>query len=860
MKRIWTILLIITAIAIVAPSSFAQEASTQGKEFWVSFMGNGFKENYVPNYVDTQLLISSKHNCSGTITNPITGWTDSFNVEANNITTVNIPNEQAYNETSSYEVGAAKGLQIITSDTVSVYCTNIAANSFDASYVLPIQALADDYIVQTYDQSQSYTFGSSFKKYLTSAFLIVAVEDNTTVDITPSVTTLGGKEAGVEFTINLQAGEAYQVRSNNSTSDRDLTGTRVSSRDCKPIAVFNGNTLTAIPDYNNGYDHIFEQAMPLRSWGKKFVVTQSVSRHRDYVKIVSSVDGNTVWKNGAVVATLDKGQFYSFYLNSSEKSCFLETLGPSAVYLYNTTSADGKGTGDPSMLWISPIEQRLNEITLATFSGDAAHNSSISRHYINIIVATEDTDKVYFDGSLLPQSEFSLATGNTDYSFARMDITYDSHHLSCIHGFNAHVYGFGSDRGYAYMVGSNAADLTTTVTINELTIVPNDTVADCDLGNLSFLADINLSNYSLMWDFGDGTTSTDNPTTHQYDNNGLYEATLTVTTEEPPCGGTSTTNTTYFYIDSRREPDQDITDMICFRGPDNYTEHGFNLHYDNPGQYHDTYTITHESGCQSHTTLHLTVSSLTDTEPEIETDHCDSFEWLGNTYTASGNYTDTIPDSTGCYTIRHLNLELQYSPDPTDIIPINPINDAPHWVIPATEFQINNYEFQIWEKGQSHWTEPIEWSFSDTTMQWILEIDSTTSPPGKKCRMYVLNYTEDTVWLYATIKHHCIEEDIKLSYWFVCSFYDLDEQQNNAASFDVVPNPNDGFMDFCFGDIEGLVNGTIYDMKGTPIDQFSLWIIPNSRHSYHLKSHKSGMFLFVFNSSKGTITKKVIIK
>ena len=233
----------------------------------MSFMGNGFKTNGSTHYLLTQVMISSKHDCSGTISNPQTGWSHNFNVTANNITSIDVPEIQGYNETSSYETANNKGLQIITTDTVSVYCTNIATNSFDASYVLPIQALADDYIIQTYEQSTSYDsyFAQSISNYLSSAFLIVATEDNTIVDITPSAKTISGKPANEEFSVTLQKGESYQVRSTTNGNQRDLSGSRVTSRDCKPIAVFNGNTLTTIPDVDNGYDHIFEQAMPLRS-------------------------------------------------------------------------------------------------------------------------------------------------------------------------------------------------------------------------------------------------------------------------------------------------------------------------------------------------------------------------------------------------------------------------------------------------------------------------------------------------------------------------------------------------------------------------------------------------------------------
>ena len=150
-----TILILVVLFSASFPS-FAQDASTQGTEFWVSFMSNGHK--YHPqapndgNWILTQLLISAKRDCNGTFTNPNTGWTTSFDVQANNITTVNIPEDQAYVDATSEQV-LSRGLQVVTNDTVSVFCTNIAHLSFDASYVLPIQSLADDYIIQTYDQS-----------------------------------------------------------------------------------------------------------------------------------------------------------------------------------------------------------------------------------------------------------------------------------------------------------------------------------------------------------------------------------------------------------------------------------------------------------------------------------------------------------------------------------------------------------------------------------------------------------------------------------------------------------------------------------------------------------------------------------
>ena len=364
MKKI-LLLLILACCSLTLP---AQDITTQGTEFWVSFMGNGFKDH--PNYglwLRIQLLVSAKNACSGTLTNPQTGWTQSFEVGANSTLLLDdINQDQAYMEMSEYETVRNKGLLITTTDTVSVYCTNLAAYSFDASYVMPTQGLSDSYLIQTFDQSTE-------DDTHTSAFLIVATEDNTTIDITPTVKTLGNKPAGQEFSITLNRGQAYQVRSHNGWSgSRDLSGTRVIARDCKKIAVFNGNNLTKVPTSGNDSDCIFEQAMPLKAWGKKFVATASLGRQLDdVVKVISANDNNEIRINGTLWATLNAGESKTFNLHIAEKSCFIEASQRCAVYLYNHSkegSIPGSGYGAPSMVWIAPIEQRIDDITFSTFN------------------------------------------------------------------------------------------------------------------------------------------------------------------------------------------------------------------------------------------------------------------------------------------------------------------------------------------------------------------------------------------------------------------------------------------------------------------------------------------------------------
>ena len=713
MKHIKFTFLIVAVLFFLTSASFAQNASTQGKEFWVSFMSNGHKYHTEGpnggNWILTQVLVSGQRDCEVTLTNPQTGWTETRQVHANSITTIDIDENVAYIDGTSEQV-LNKGLQITSTDTISVFCTNIAHLSFDASYVLPTQSLADDYIIQTYDQS-SYSSGPSYQtQNQTSAFLIVATEDNTIVDIKPSVNTMTGRPAGQEFHITMNKGQAYQVRSHKENSSRDLSGTRVTARDCKRIAVFNGNTLTAIPNNGSSYDHVFEQAMPVQSWGKRFVVTSSLEREKDVVKIISASDNNEIYKNGALIATINAGQSHSFDLTSNEASCFIEASGRAAVYLYNM-SRGGNMIGDPSVVWIAPVEQRIDRITFSTFNNE---NINIETHHVNIIVNTEDVGNVFLDEVQIPSSAFSPVVGNSDFSFTRKDIQHGVHHLRCDNGFNAHVYGFGIAKGYAYLVGSKTEDLTVKVELNGAVVQPGDTIEHCISESIHLNAQVNLLSYELNWNLGDGTQSTQNPVTHEYNEKQLYEVSLIITTEEVGGCVFSTSDTLKLYIDGRQKytieeaelckgdlysengfnvvitsdtilgkaianpehplcPDSllvyvtalpgyyaSYNDTICWTDePFTYTDHGFNLLIDHPDIYEDQINVPIPEGCDSIIDLRLVVTNrIVNPNPIVFSACADSVTLNGVTYTEYGDYEQVFTTIMGCDSIIQLHIVL----------------------------------------------------------------------------------------------------------------------------------------------------------------------------------------------------------
>ena len=69
-----------------------------------------------------------------------------------------------------------------------------------------------------------------------------------------------------------------------------------------------------------------------------------------------------------------------------------------------------------------------------------------------------------------------------------------------------------------------------------------------------------------------------------------------------------------------------------------------------------TFTTTNASGCDSTATLNLTINNATSSTTDVTA--CDSYDWNGITYTASGSYTFTTTNASGCDSTATLNLTI----------------------------------------------------------------------------------------------------------------------------------------------------------------------------------------------------------
>ena len=328
-------------------------------------------------------------------------------------------------------------------------------------------------------------------------------------------------------------------------------------------------------------------------------------------------------------------------------------------------------------------------------------------------------------------------------------------------------------------------------------------------------------------------------------------------------------STLTLHLDLRPSYDIDIVETSC----DTYhwKNDGYNVDmtFDESTVY--THQFVNSYGCNSEVTLHLTINNHDEhdfTVPDEE--NCNSFFWdpLGHEilytdhpdldYDQSGIYHRTYKNQHGCDSLVTMNVQFEYTPSPTEIYPMDAENTTPHWVITATEFQINSYDFNLWDTNPNcHW-DTVLWTCDEAPL-WILE---PFGSKGKSCKVYVLNRVEDTIWLKAHAFNRCAPENgVEQKYWFLCSFYGVGEQDLNPADFNVVPNPNNGQMTLNFEYLTGKANIKVYDMRGALLDSFEIFNANGpANFSYNLSSKTDGIYFVVATCKDGTIAKKVVIQ
>jgi gliding motility-associated-like protein len=446
--------LVIPLLLIVSLRAYSQ--SNKGTEFYTAFMCHN-NSTGGGNGASMVLYITSDLSTKGTV--EVGGVVlKSFTVAANSVTFVDIPTTA---HLPTQQLYSDKSIHITSERPVAIYAHIYASNVSGATLLLPVNAMGKEYMSLNYTQiSNAPIDNPAF-----STFAVIGTEDNTAVLITPSANLINGEPAGTSFTVNLNKGEVYQ-----GLSFYDLTGTKIQSvsdgtTTCKKIAVFSGASRMGI-GCNTGArsfssDNLFQQVYPTSTWGKNYVAAPLLSRPFDVYRIVLSDPNTSVSLNGSTLsrASFVNGLYYEFSSTgtnsvTADKPIQLVQYSPTQNQSIScgTTAGD---VGDPEMIFLSPIEQGLNHVTLYSTSRYA-----ITRSFINVIIAATATSSVTLDGA--PYNAFTNVPG-TNYAYAQIRVNAGSHTLNAAVPFNAVAYGFGNTESYGYAAGTNLQDLNTNV-------------------------------------------------------------------------------------------------------------------------------------------------------------------------------------------------------------------------------------------------------------------------------------------------------------------------------------------------------------------------------------------------------------
>lgn len=457
---------------MMAISSIALTQSSEGTRFHLAFL-----EHIDIGRNNMVVMITSKYNTSGTVEMPLLGWKQSFSVIANQVTIITLPKTA---ETVGSEIVSSNGILIISEKNISVYMHQYYNNRSEASIVLPDDALGNDYYAIAYKAFQQGNV------VYPSELLIVAVKNDTEIEIILSDQTKGGRKKGESIKITLSPGQTYQVQTSLGSSD--ITGTRVLGN--KPFALFAGNSWT--PMICDARDNLLEQMYPISTWGKEFISVLSAQVTLDVFRILASEDETTINIQSSTKDTykLNKGQFIEY---QKGESTYISSDKPIAVAQYNVGGQCGGNPsrlGDPSMVLLNSIEQITDTVTLYN-----SNFQQITENYLNVVALSTDIAKVTLDGTPLGNipGVIGTITGNLKYSFARIKVNAGSHTLisnGC--GISVTAYGYGNAESYAYNGGASFKP------INASPLPEGGCLND------SILFDVGLSlpRFSLFWHFG----------------------------------------------------------------------------------------------------------------------------------------------------------------------------------------------------------------------------------------------------------------------------------------------------------------------------------------------------------------------
>lgn len=750
-------------------------------DFWLAFLPNWYEsDNDVYSF-----CVAAERPCTVTIANPTTGWSYVMNVQGGQATTYQVPSTQSSNlyQTASCTI-THTGIHVTSTDTIMLFAMNNSGTpqSSDATSVMPTASLGSNYIVQTYPVN-------NYIGHYHSCFSVVATDDSTEVDILLSDATSAGHSAGDAITVTMNAGDVYQVKS--PVFQGDFSGTKVTARNCKRVAVFSGATLARVPNGSTfSGDHIFQQNLPTQVWGQSWVLIPRLSSEtRIYYRLTAGEDTCRIFCNGSYHSTALP---YHTVDLSPTVGMTVQSSAPAAVFGY-TQSRNNSSPGchgDVSGFPVPPFEQAVDRVIFPTFPVSSRSPYTTS-YYISAVVPAGETALLRLDGN--PVTRFQTIGGQYAYVICPISAGY---HLLTTQGsgFVANSYGMAENyEAYGFNLGCRTMAIApphhdtvdTTVCFLPITFrgqtindagphLLGDSCSGTTLLNITLTPSYNIRIDTATCDsilpWGDtiltaGVHSFRERTVHGCDSITLITlrrwTSYTDMIDTVFCGDTLfisdtavTTSGTYSnHFSTIHGCDSIVTLNVTIHPEYSFTidttscfdtVHWEDTVFCNSGEHQYHYTSVH--GCDSVANIVVHLLPSYDTLYYVVITDTESYTWInGLTYTASIDTTIRYVNQYGCDSILRLVLKVEKYPSQASLwIPnVFTPNRSDNNLFRVYGKNLADYEifiFQRWGMFVFHSTDPAEpWDGTykgipcqQGTYAYVIHYRDDNSPKGRK--------------------------------------------------------------------------------------------------------------------------------
>lgn len=271
-----------------------------------------------------------------------------------------------------------------------------------------------------------------------SGFSIVATQNNTIVNITPSQD-LFGYPKGVPFSVTLQKGQTYACRALKRNGPDHPSGTRVKSNNPIAVTIYDDSVVE-----QTSFDLLGDQLVPVDVVGTRYIIPAipGASFQETYILATEDQTEITIGDNNASPFILNKGETIAFPLSGN--GTYVQ--GSKPVYAWHVTAMSNETTaallpdvecsGSRSIVFTRTSPDTLGIVIIARTGSENnflvnGQPGIIRGEDFKAIEGTNDFKTLYTTPSLssIPFNKVNLLT-NTSASFQLGFITKDNEYTS----------------------------------------------------------------------------------------------------------------------------------------------------------------------------------------------------------------------------------------------------------------------------------------------------------------------------------------------------------------------------------------------------------------------------------------------